>query len=49
MLAVEAVAGDEAADAAHGDTGLRTGGAEQGPGVAVAARGSAGSLKRLRS
>ena len=49
VLAVEAMAGDEAADAAHGDAGLGTGRAAWEPGVAVVARGSPGSVRRLRS
>lgn len=49
VLAVEAVAGDEATDAAHGDTGQGTGRAARAPGVAVAARGSPGFGRGLRS
>lgn len=46
VLTVEAVAGDQAADAAHGDAGSGTGRAERGTWRGC---GSPGSAKRLRS
>lgn len=49
VLAVEAVARDEATDATHADLGPRTDRAEEGPDVAVAARGSPGTTRKLLS
>ena len=47
MLAVEAVAREEATDATHADWGPRTDRAERGSAVAVAAKGSPGTTREL--
>lgn len=49
MLAMEAVARDEAADTAHGDAWLRACRVEQGPEDTVAAKCSPGSARGLWS
>lgn len=49
MLAVEAVARDEATDATHADLGPRIDRVGWGSGVAAAAKGSLGNTKKLWS